>query len=81
MRPRGENVEYDKLADRYYASNRALATAEALVAQFKTALVAVCERGDTDHSAKSMYWIASNALKAAGFDSNGKPTAKPGEKP
>lgn len=38
------------------------------------ALVAVCERGDTDHSAKAMYWIASDALKAAGLDSNGKTT-------
>lgn len=35
------------------------------------ALAAVCERGDTDHSAKSMYWLASDALKAAGFDSQG----------
>lgn len=35
------------------------------------ALVAVCERGDTDHSAKSMYWIASDALKDAGFNSQG----------
>lgn len=35
------------------------------------ALTAVCERGDTDHSAKSMYWIASDALKAAGFNSLG----------
>jgi hypothetical protein len=73
VRPRGENIEYDKLADRFYASNRAIDAAEALAAQFKKALVAVCERGDTDHSAKSMYWIASDALKAAGFNSNGKP--------
>jgi hypothetical protein len=43
------------------------------------ALVAVCERGDTDHSAKSMYWIASDALKAAGYDGNGKHLAHSGE--
>ena len=35
------------------------------------ALVAVCERGDTDHSAKSMYWIASDVLKAAAFEATG----------
>lgn len=35
------------------------------------ALAAVCERGDTDHSAKSMYWIASDALRKAGFNSQG----------
>lgn len=38
-----------------------------------SALAGVCERGDTDHSAKSMYWIASNALKAEGFRPSGKP--------
>lgn len=43
------------------------------------ALVAVCERGDTDHSAKSMYWIASDALKAAGYDSNGNASKTTGE--
>jgi hypothetical protein len=33
-------------------------------------LVAICERGDTDHSAKSMYWLAANALAARGFNSS-----------
>ena len=41
------------------------------------ALAAVCERGDTDHSAKSMYWIASDALKAAGFNSQGAALTPP----
>lgn len=42
------------------------------IRRFIAALVAVCERGDTDHSAKAMYWIASDALKAAGYSSTGK---------
>jgi hypothetical protein len=48
------------------------------VTKFRVALVAVCERGDTDHSAKAMYWIASDALKAAGYDSMGRPSQSDG---
>jgi hypothetical protein len=30
--------------------------------RYRAALLAIMERGDTDHSAKSMYWLADAAL-------------------
>jgi hypothetical protein len=59
----------------YDRSTLSAAKLRALVTEHKAlreALVAVCERGDTDHSAKAMYWIASDALKAIGLNSLGK---------
>jgi DNA-binding FadR family transcriptional regulator len=58
-----------------YGSRTTAQQLRTLVAEHKAlreALVAVCERGDTDHASKAMYWIACNALEAIGLNSLGK---------